>query len=87
MVSSSLSLRSRQQLPWRSKWLLQPLPRALKESLQLCLQSNGFALIMLWYELAEDPDYDEDGERTATSVLLISGGDTGFNRGQAGTIN
>lgn len=32
---------------------------------QVYLQSNGFALIMLWYEPADDPEYDEDGERTA----------------------
>jgi hypothetical protein len=32
---------------------------------QVYLQSNGFALIMLWYEPADDPDFDEDGERTA----------------------
>ena len=36
---------------------------------QVYLQSNGFALIMLWYEPADDPDYDEDGERTAKERL------------------
>jgi hypothetical protein len=36
---------------------------------QVYLQSNGFALIMLWYEPAEDPDFDEDGERTAKERL------------------
>jgi hypothetical protein len=25
---------------------------------QVYLQSNGFALIMLWYEPADDPEYD-----------------------------
>jgi len=60
---------------------------ARAEGIATALPSVGFALIMLWYELAEDPDYDEDGERTATSVLLISGGDTGFNRGRRGPIS
>lgn len=36
---------------------------------QVYLQSNGFALIMLWYEPADDPDFDEDGERTAKERL------------------
>jgi Zn-dependent peptidase ImmA (M78 family) len=36
---------------------------------QVYLQSNGFALIMLWYEPAEDPDFDADGERTAKQRL------------------
>jgi len=36
---------------------------------QVCLQSNDFALIMLWYESVEDPEYDEDGERTAKERL------------------
>jgi hypothetical protein len=36
---------------------------------QVYLQSNGFALIMLWYEPADDPDHDEDGERTAKERL------------------
>jgi hypothetical protein len=36
---------------------------------QVYLQSNGFALIMLWYEPADDPDRDEDGERTAKERL------------------
>jgi Zn-dependent peptidase ImmA (M78 family) len=36
---------------------------------QVYLQSNGFALIMLWYEPADDPEYDEDGERTAKERL------------------
>jgi hypothetical protein len=36
---------------------------------QVYLQSNGFALIMLWYEPADDPDFDADGERTAKERL------------------
>ena len=36
---------------------------------QVYLQSNGFALIMLWYKPADDPDFDEDGERTAKERL------------------
>jgi Zn-dependent peptidase ImmA (M78 family) len=36
---------------------------------QVYLQSNGFALIMLWYEPADDPDFDADGERTAKQRL------------------
>ncbi|MET4279565.1 MULTISPECIES: hypothetical protein [unclassified Bradyrhizobium] len=36
---------------------------------QVYLQFNGFALIMLWYEPADDPDYDEDGQRTAKERL------------------
>src|SRR5260370_7740013 len=39
--------------------------QAPRMSEQVYLQSNGFALIMLWYEPADDPVYDEDGERTA----------------------
>jgi hypothetical protein len=36
---------------------------------QVYLQANGFALIMLWYEPADDPDFDADGERTAKERL------------------
>ncbi len=36
---------------------------------QVCLQSNDFAMIMLWYESVDDPEYDEDGERTAKERL------------------
>jgi hypothetical protein len=36
---------------------------------QVYLQSNGFALIMLWYETADDPEYDDDSERTAKERL------------------
>jgi hypothetical protein len=36
---------------------------------QICLQANDFALIMLWYEPVGDPDYDDDGERTAKERL------------------
>ncbi len=36
---------------------------------QVYLQSNGFALIMLWYEPADDPVFDADGERTAKERL------------------
>jgi Zn-dependent peptidase ImmA (M78 family) len=43
--------------------------QAPRMSEQVYLQSNGFALIMLWYEPADDPDYDEDGERTAKERL------------------
>jgi Zn-dependent peptidase ImmA (M78 family) len=42
---------------------------APRVSEQVCLQSNDFALIMLWYEPADDPEYDEDGERTAKERL------------------
>jgi len=38
---------------------------AVTLSEHVCLQSNNFALIMLWYELASDPDWDKDGERAA----------------------
>lgn len=43
--------------------------QAPRMSEQVYLQANGFALIMLWYEPADDPDYDEDGERTAKERL------------------
>ncbi|MGY3413472.1 Zn-dependent peptidase ImmA (M78 family) [Bradyrhizobium sp. GM5.1] len=43
--------------------------QAPRISEQVYLQANGFALIMLWYEPADDPDYDEDGERTAKERL------------------
>jgi hypothetical protein len=43
--------------------------QAPRMSEQVYLQSNGFALIMLWYEPADDPDYDEDGDRTAKERL------------------
>jgi Zn-dependent peptidase ImmA (M78 family) len=42
---------------------------APRMSEQVYLQANGFALIMLWYEPADDSDYDEDGERTAKDRL------------------
>jgi Zn-dependent peptidase ImmA (M78 family) len=32
---------------------------------QVCLQSKGFALIMLWHEPAENDQTDEDSDRTA----------------------
>jgi Zn-dependent peptidase ImmA (M78 family) len=32
---------------------------------QVCLQANGYALIMLWYEPADDPENDDDADRTA----------------------
>jgi len=38
---------------------------------QVYLQANGFALIMLWYEPPEDPDFDEDGERTSKERLKL----------------
>ena len=43
--------------------------RAPLLSEQVYLQYNGFALILLWYEPAEDPEFDEDGERTAKERL------------------
>ena len=43
--------------------------QAPRMSEQVYLQANGFALIMLWYEPADDLDYDEDGERTAKERL------------------
>jgi Zn-dependent peptidase ImmA (M78 family) len=43
--------------------------QAPRMSEQVYLQANGFALIMLWYEPADDPDYDEDSERTAKERL------------------
>lgn len=36
---------------------------------QVCLQAQGFALIMLWYEAAEDDESDDDAERTAKERL------------------
>ena len=45
--------------------------QAPRMSEQVYLQSNGFALIMLWYEPAEDPNFDEDGERTAKERLKL----------------
>jgi Zn-dependent peptidase ImmA (M78 family) len=38
---------------------------------QVYLQANSFALIMLWYEPPEDPDFDEDGERTSKERLKL----------------
>jgi hypothetical protein len=37
MASSSLLLRSRKRRPWRSEWLVKPLPRAHEESLHFDL--------------------------------------------------
>lgn len=45
--------------------------RRTRASEQVYLQANGFALITLWYEPAEDPDFDEDGERTAKERLKM----------------
>ncbi|MFT3940328.1 ImmA/IrrE family metallo-endopeptidase [Rhodopseudomonas sp.] len=36
---------------------------------QICLQANGFALIMLWYQSEDDEDFDPDAERTAKDRL------------------
>lgn len=38
---------------------------------QVYLQANVFALIMLWYESPDDPDFDEDGERTSKERLKL----------------
>jgi hypothetical protein len=45
-------------------------PAAPRVSEWARLQSNDFPLIMLWYEPVDEPEYDEDGERTVKEPLI-----------------
>jgi hypothetical protein len=45
-------------------------PAAPRVSEWARLQSNDFPLIMLWCEPVDEPEYDEDGERTVKEPLI-----------------